>query len=89
MNTNKPDSFELTGVGMHNSCLDRREFFPPEDPRWCLQRPTSTFAQICCYDRDMCNDGLTPELASKDSHSDDTVEGGTGNEQCVPPPTFL
>lgn len=70
--------FKLTGVGMHNSCLDRTEFFPPEAPRWCDQKPTSTFAQICCYDREMCNDGLTPELTSIDTESDVTVEGGAG-----------
>lgn len=75
---------------MHNSCLDRTEFFPPEAPRWCDQKPTSTFAQICCYDRDMCNDGLRPELTSNDSESDVTVEGSTGNLSTVcPHPIFF
>lgn len=74
---------------MHNSCLDRTEFFPPEAPRWCDQKPTSTFAQICCFDRNMCNDGLTPELTSNDSESDVTIQGTAGKfEYCVPPPSL-
>lgn len=31
----------------------------------------------------MCNDGIRPELASPDIHSDDYLEGRTGNS--VPP----
>lgn len=63
---------------MHNSCLDRTQFFPPESPRWCFKKPTSTSASICCHDKDMCNDGLTPVLTSNDTESDVTVQGSTG-----------
>lgn len=73
---------------MHNSCLDKRQFFPPEAPRWCHHKPTSTFAQICCYDRDMCNDGLTPELTT-DTESDVTIQGSTGNEVLCAPTQFF
>ncbi|XP_057670374.1 TGF-beta receptor type-1 isoform X2 [Diorhabda carinulata] len=37
------------------SCLDKVSFFPPEEPRWCHQKATSTEAKICCKESDFCN----------------------------------
>lgn len=67
------------------SCLNRRNYFPPEQPRWCSQPSTTKSARLCCDEHDMCNADLRPQLA----FSPDSVlsEGIAGNNR-VPFPLF-
>ncbi|XP_063910907.1 TGF-beta receptor type-1 isoform X2 [Zophobas morio] len=46
------------GIEHNYRCLDKRQFFPPEEPRWCSS-PTTR----CCRDRDFCNAHQKAQLA--------------------------
>ncbi|XP_020708955.2 TGF-beta receptor type-1 isoform X3 [Athalia rosae] len=47
-------------------CLDRRNWYPPEEPLFCSGRTTIYQAAICCKS-DYCNENLIPVSRSPDS----------------------
>ncbi|XP_033318698.1 TGF-beta receptor type-1 isoform X3 [Bombus bifarius] len=47
-------------------CLDRKQWFPPEEPQSCNRKPGIYRSRICC-DKEYCNKDLYPVLLSPDS----------------------
>ncbi|KAF2898758.1 hypothetical protein ILUMI_07415 [Ignelater luminosus] len=82
--TCETDGYCFTSIHQHKvgsiehsySCLNRRNYFPPEQPRWCSQPSTTKSARLCCDEHDMCNADLRPQLAfSPDSVLSEGIAG--------------
>ncbi|XP_019867549.1 TGF-beta receptor type-1 isoform X2 [Aethina tumida] len=62
--TCRTDGYCFTAVSVHEGkqtyiyrCLNRENFFPPEEPRWCHNRVADDPTQplCCCNDKNYCN----------------------------------
>ena len=51
--------------GPTDSCIDREQQLPPDDPVWCNpeEGASPTLSALCCDDTNFCNARLTPTLA--------------------------